>query len=353
MLNGLRKRAAAALPVVLLASALAGCGLGGGPGGGTGSGEAGEASYIPPGGGGGTQAVRFGLVTDFGGLADGSINQSAWAGLRRAAAAAKSTAAAREASDEADYASHLVFFAENGTDLIWGAGFLLENAVSTVAGHYPEKNFAILDGTVDAPNVASVTFRMEEGAYLAGVVAGSMTDTQTVGFVGGLDTEEMRRYEDAFRAGAESANPAVKVQAAKSGSYTDAELGRQAAAELFDRGADILFHAAGASGDGVFAEAAQRREDGADVRVIGFGKDEADRYGHDVTLTSLIRHYDRAVEEVTRRFAEGNAAFGPTELGADGGFVGLPERSPNLPEEVLQAVAQAVEKIGSGEIAVP
>ena len=342
MMNRLRTFAGIALSFTLVAALAAGCGQAGRKG--TGQ---------TPGKGSEPQPVRFALVTDFGGLSDGGINESAWAGLARIAAETGSRAEAQQSATESDYAANLEYFANLGAELIWGAGDLLEDAVRTVAEQYPELGFAILDGFADVPNVASVTFRLEEGAYLAGVAAASMSSTGIIGFVRGYDTEEARRYEKAFRAGAAAVNGAVRVRTESADSFTDPGRGRKAAAKLIDGGADILLHAAGLAGDGVFEEALARRETGADVKVIGFGRDEGARFGHEVTLASFVKHYDLAVEDMTRRYAEGSLPFGETSLGVADGYVGLALRSPNLPEEVRDAVKRFAEEIGSGRIEVP
>jgi len=293
------------------------------------------------------------MVTDLGGVNDNSFNQSAWEGLQAFAAEYGAKVDYLQSQSDADYVPNLNQFVKGGADLTWGIGFLMGDAVKQVADQNPDAKLAIIDAVADAPNVASVTFKEHEGSYLVGVVAGLMTKTNKIGFVGGMELPVIKRFEAGFIAGVKAVNPDAEVIVDYTGAFDAPDQGKASAATLFNNGADILFHAAGATGDGVFNEGGERRKAGNDVWVIGVDKDQSVTFGHEITLTSMMKRVDQAVAKISADLVNGRFTPGTVELGLAESGVGLPENNPNVPEDVLNKVKEFEQKIISGEIAVP
>jgi Uncharacterized ABC-type transport system, periplasmic component/surface lipoprotein len=297
---------------------------------------------------------KIGMVTDTGGVNDKSFNQQAWEALEKVAADTGAEEKYLESKKDADYQPNLNQFVKDGYELTWGIGFLFDEAMKTVAEQNPDAKLALIDSTVDMPNVQSVLFKEHEGSYLVGVVAGLMTETNKIGFVGGMELPVIKKFEAGFKAGVAAVNPDAVVTSNYVGDFSKPDLGKLAAATLYDGGADIVFHAAGGSGNGVFTEAKDRQSAGQKVWVIGVDKDQALEFGNEITLTSMMKKVDEAVYKVTVDTLAGNFQGGTTtELGLAEGGVGLPNENPNVPQDVLDKVEEYKQKIISGEITVP
>lgn len=298
---------------------------------------------------------KIGMVTDVGGVNDKSFNQSAWEGLKKVTAETSAETKYLESKGDADMEPNLNSFVKEGYSLTWGIGFLFFDAMTKVAAENPDAKLAVIDSVVEAPNVASVTFAEHEGSYLVGVVAGLMTKTNKIGFVGGMDIPVIKRFEAGFKAGVAAVKPDAKVEVNYTGDFGKPDLGKLAAATMYDAGVDIIFHAAGGTGNGVFNEAIDRKKGGADIWVIGVDKDQSLEFGDEVTLTSMMKGVETAVHKVTKDLIAGNWAGGTVqELGLKDNAVGLPETSSkNVPADVLAKVEEYKQKIVSGEIKVP
>lgn len=306
--------------------------------------------------GGDTAAkVKIGMVTDIGGVNDNSFNQSAWEGLQQLSKDTGAEVKYLQSTGDADYIPNLTQFVKDGWDLTWGIGFLMEKPVKQVADENKDAKLAIIDAVVDAPNVESVLFKEHEGSFLVGVVAASMTKTNKIGFVGGIDIPVIKRFEAGFKAGIKAVNPDAQVITVYTGAFDKPDLGKSAASQLYGQGADIVFHAAGSTGDGVFNEARDRKAKGENVWVIGVDKDQSLTFGKDITLTSMVKRVDEAVQRVSKDLIDGKFEGGKvTELGLKENGVGLPETSKdNVPEDILKKVEEFKQKIISGEIQVP
>ncbi|WP_426451391.1 BMP family lipoprotein [Paenibacillus sp. S-38] len=308
-----------------------------------------------PAGGKKAEGFKVGMVTDIGGVNDKSFNQSAWEGLKKVEADTGASVKYLQSKSDADFIPNLNQYVKDKYNLTWGIGFLMGDAVKTVATQNPDAKLAIIDNVVEAPNVESVTFAEHEGAYLVGVVAGLTTKTNNIGFVGGLDIPVIKRFEAGFREGVKAVNPNAKLTINYTGAFDKPDLGKAAAATIFNDGADIVFHAAGATGNGVFNEAKDRVKSGKKVWVIGVDKDQSLEFGDDVTLTSMIKRVDQAVIRVTTDLVDGKFQGGKqVTLGLKDDGVGLPETSKkNVSADVLKKVEEYKAKIVSGEIKVP
>ncbi|MGN7762693.1 BMP family lipoprotein [Paenibacillus sp. 22594] len=300
--------------------------------------------------------VKVGLVTDVGGVNDKSFNQSAWEALQALEKESGIEIKYLQSKSNADYEPNLNQFVKGGYNLTWGIGFDLGDAVKKVATENPNANLAIIDSVVDAPNVESVTFSENEGSFLVGVVAGLTTKTNKVGFIGGMESPVIKRFEVGFVAGVKAVNPNATVKVTYAGAYDKPDVGKSLAATLYNDGNDIIFPAAGATGNGVFNEAKSRNKaGGAKVWVIGVDKDQSLEFGDDVTLTSMIKRVDEAVKKVSQQVVDGTFKGGTTTvLGLKDNGVGLPETSKaNVSAEILAKVDEYSKQIIDGTIKVP
>ncbi len=306
------------------------------------------------------------MVTDTGGVDDKSFNQSAWEGLQafgeeNGLEKGKDGYNYLQSESDADYTTNLNQLVRQDFDVIYGIGFLLESAVKEAAEQNPDSNFAIVDSVVDADNVASITFKEHEGSFLVGVIAGLQSKSNKIGFVGGVESELIKKFEIGFRAGVESVNPDADVQVKYTGSFSDASLGKATAEAMYKSGTDIIYHAAGATGNGVFTEAKNIKKNDPDkeVWVIGVDKDQSaegaiDGTDLNVTLTSMVKRVDLAVKQVATEAKEGNFPGGEiVEFGLDADGVDIAPTTDNLSEDMIKSVDEYKEKIKNGEIKVP
>ncbi|MGL4818575.1 MAG: BMP family lipoprotein [Bacilli bacterium] len=304
---------------------------------------------------------KVGMVTDMGGVDDKSFNQSTWEGL---------TAFAKEeglventnykylhSAKAADYLTNLTQFAENGFDLTFGVGFLLMGDVEKAATNFPDRNFAIIDSVVNKPNVASIVFKEEQGSFLVGVIAGMTSKTNKVGFIGGVESELIKKFEVGFRAGVKAVNPEAEVFVQYAGAFDKPELGTQIASTLYGKGADIIYHAAGGTGNGVFTEAKNRtKKDPANkVWVIGVDRDQYEEgLPEDVTLTSMVKRVDTAAKDVTLKAYNGEFKGGSVyEYGLENDGIGVSTHVDNVSKDAQAKVEELAKKIEAGEITVP
>lgn len=298
---------------------------------------------------------KFGMVTDIGGVNDKSFNQSAWEALQALEKETGSGVKYLQSKSNADYEPNLNSFVKDGYNLTWGIGFDLGDAIKKVATENPNANLAIIDSVVEAPNVASVTFSENEGSFLVGVVAGLTTKTNKVAFIGGLESPVIKRFEAGFKAGVAAVNPSAKVTPTYAGGYDKPDVGKSLAATLYNDGNDIIFPAAGQTGNGVFNEAkARNKAGGSKVWVIGVDKDQSIEFGTDVTLTSMIKRVDEAVLKVSKEVIDGTFKGGTTTvLGLKDNGVGISDTKDNVSEEILAKVEEYKKQIIDGTITVP
>jgi len=301
------------------------------------------------GGEAGASTIKVGMVTDVGGVNDNSFNQSAWEGLQKLQTELnlpKDNVNYLQSTSDAEYVPNLTQFVKDKWDLTWGIGFLMGDHLKKVASENPESKLAIIDAEVDAPNVESVLFKEHEGSFLAGVVAAKMSKTKKVGFVGGVEIPVIKRFELGFEAGVKAADPSVEVIKVYTGAFDKPDLGKSTASQMYGQGADIIFHASGGTGDGVFNEAKDRKAKGQDVWVIGVDKDQSLTFGDEITLTSMVKRVDEAVYLVSKDLTEGKFEGGKIKwLGLAEDGVGLASTSnKNVPEDILKQVEEYKQK---------
>ena len=331
----------------------------------TAGGEATAGGDATAGGEAPTSDIRSAMVTDVGGLGDQSFNDSAYAGLQRAQEELGVSIEVLESAAPTDYVSNLTQLAENGFSPIFAVGFLMTDAVNEVAPQFPDTQFAIVDSISDADNVASLVFEEEQGSYLAGIVAGLMTqqdteytnpDDQVVGFLGGLESDLIIKFEAGYVAGVESVCPDCEVLVQYAGStpeaFNDPARGKEIALQMAQQGADVIYHAAGATGAGLFEAATEQG-----FFAIGVDSDQAQLVPEAPILTSMLKRVDNAVYAAVEAAANGEFPAGEVvRYGLEQDGVALADFgrfADVVPPEVTEAVDQAREAIIAGEVEVP
>jgi len=297
-------------------------------------------------------AIKIALVTDVGGINDQSFNQSAWEGLQKAEKDFSIKASYQESKQDADYQPNMENLLDAGNDLIWGIGFKMGDVVKDAAKLNPNQKYAIIDyayGPETPKNVVGVVFKEQEASFLVGYIAGKMTEANNIGFVGGMDVPVIHRFKYGFLAGVKYANPKAKIQNQYAGSFTDAAKGKAIANQMYQNGADVVFHAAGGVGDGVI-EAAKEQ----DKMVIGVDRDQNDLAPKNV-ITSAMKRVDNAIYNIAKGLKENNFPGGTTvSYGlADGGVDIAPTSSKNVPQKILDEIKIVKQKIIDGEIVPP
>ncbi len=310
------------------------------------------------------ETFSVGMVTDVGGVDDKSFNQSAWEGVQ---AYGKEHNLKKgdgfdylQSASDADYETNLNNLIRRDFNLVFGIGFMMADAIEAVATENPDNHFALIDAEVKDENVVSVLFKEQEGAFLAGVAAAKMSKSGKIGFVGGVDIPVINRFEAGFVEGAKAVNPDIEIQRNYTGAFDKADLGKIAANSMYSSGVDIIFHAAGATGNGVFSEAKERKakDPNANVWVIGVDADQYDEGKVDdktnITLTSMLKGVNEAVVDISNKAKNGEFPGGTTVvygLAEDG--VKLADSRGAIPADVQAVIDEYKEKIASGEIVVP
>jgi basic membrane protein A len=296
--------------------------------------------------------LKIGMVTDVGGVNDQSFNQSAWEGLQRAKKELGLKASYQESKQDADYPANLETLYDAQNDLIWGIGFKMADAILLAAKQNPKQKYAIIDysfGPKTPPNVVGVMFKAEEGAFLAGYISAKMSKTGTLGFIGGMSVPIIHSFQYGFKAGAKYANKKINILEQHAESFTDAAKGKAIANQMMGKGADVLFHAAGAVGDGVI-EAVKEK----DKMAVGVDRDQNYLAPKNV-ITSSMKRVDNAVFNVVKDLTKGTFKGGTTiEYGLKDGAVDIaPTTSKMVPSVLLADVGNIKKDIIAGKIKVP
>ena len=291
---------------------------------------------------------KVGLITDVGGVNDGSFNQSSWEGLERAGEELGVTVNYLESATDADYAPNMETFIDEDYDLIISVGYMLADATRAAAEANPDTKFAIIDdSSIDLPNVTSLIFHAEQASYLVGYVAGLTTKTNNIGFVVGMTNETMNQFGYGYCAGAIDANPDITVQQFNANSFADSATGKTMANTAITNGADIVFQAAGATGLGVI-EACQE----AGVYAIGVDSDQSS-IAPNTVLTSAMKRVDNAVYEAVQELIDGTLEGGIKSFDLAAGGVDIAPTTDNLSKDVLEKIEDAKKDIIAGDLVVP
>ncbi|MDY4510332.1 BMP family protein [Streptococcus pluranimalium] len=319
-------------------------------------------------GSGNDAGLKVAMVTDTGGVDDKSFNQSAWEGLQAWGKDNKLEKGSGydyfQSTSESDYANNLDTAISSGYQLVFGIGFALHDAIEKVAEDNPDTNFVIIDDVIEGKdNVASATFADNEAAYLAGIAAAKTTKTKKVGFVGGMESDVITRFEKGFEAGVKSVDDSIEIKVDYAGSFGDAAKGKTIAAAQYASGADIVYQVAGGTGVGVFSEAKSLNEgknEAEKVWVIGVDRDQKDEGKYtskdgkesNFVLASTLKEVGKTVELVSTQAQDDKFPGGDvTVYGLKDGGVDI--ATTNVDDETIKEIDAAKEKIISGDIKVP
>ncbi|MGI6727409.1 MAG: BMP family lipoprotein [Anaerovoracaceae bacterium] len=288
------------------------------------------------------------MVTSEGGLGDESFNDMAYKGIQRAEADFDIEVSVLEPGSKDEYINSLSKAAEQEADLVIAVGDVSVKRMKQIAEQYPKTDFAIVDSDKEiADNVMSLSFKEQEGAFLVGVIAALTTETDNIGFIGGVSSSAMDKYEYGFRAGVKAINPNAQVLVDYTQSFSSPETGKITALSQVNRGADILFHASGESGIGVIEAASDMG-----IWAIGSGQDQSPLKPETV-LCSMFKRIDNAVYLAIQDFVEGKFEGRVYQFGLDFEAVGYIDGAKNLPEDIVLQVDAYKAAILATDIYVP
>jgi basic membrane protein A len=304
--------------------------------------------------------TKVGVVFDVGGLGDKSFNDAANRGMVKAKAELGVQTQYIEPGDGSDRESAIRQRAAAGDNLVIGVGFIFSDDITKLATQFPDQKFACIDYTLPQgvdktpPNLAGLRFREHEGSFLVGAIAGRVTKTKKLGFVGGMKIPLIRKFEAGYEAGVKHVCPDCTVLSAYAGTepkaFADPTKGKELALAQYARGVDIVYHASGKTGDGVFDAAKEQKK-----FAIGVDSDQF-HVAPCCVLTSMIKKVDVAVfdaikQVVDNKFASGVHEFGLAENGV--GFVYDDNNKAFIPQAVVDEVNGLAKQIIAGTIKVP
>jgi basic membrane protein A len=340
----------AAAAAVVLVLGLAACGDDDDSGNGDGDNGTGSAG----------EAVKVGLAYDVGGRGDQSFNDAAAAGLDRAKEDFEVESQESEAADgepESAREERLIQMADAGFNPVIAVGFAYAPAIGKVAPQFPDVQFGLIDSTDSTgDNIANLVFTEHEGSFLVGAAAALKTETDHVGFVGGVNVPLIVKFQAGFEAGVKEVNPDIEIsstyltQPPDFSGFGDPAKGRTAAEGMFDDGADIVYHAAGGSGLGVF-QAAQA----ADGLGIGVDSDQYNTVPAElqpVVMTSMLKKVDVAVYDYIKSFVDGEPLSGEVVFGLAEGGVDYSKTGGQV-DDIADQLDEFKQQIIDGEITVP
>ena len=306
--------------------------------------------------------IRVGMVYDIGGRGDQSFNDAAALGLDQAAEELGVETEDLEPTAGGENREELLrLLAEEGFDLVIGVGFAFEEAVLSASADFPDTTFAIVDAAPEGDNIEGLVFAEEQGSFLVGAAAALTSQTGNIGFVGGVEIPLIQKFQAGYEAGARAVNPDIEIQVSyitqppDFAGFTDPARGKEVAASMFQGGADVVYHAAGGSGNGVFEAASEAGAPG-EVWAIGVDSDQYLTVGEPLNqyiLTSMLKRVDVAVFETIKAFTEGDTEGGVRvfDLSVDG--VGFATSGDFLPADVVTQLEDLKAQIVAGEIEVP
>ncbi|GAA3481311.1 BMP family ABC transporter substrate-binding protein [Streptomyces yanii] len=304
--------------------------------------------------------LKIGMAYDVGGRGDNSFNDSAARGLDKAKAEFKAQTkelTAKNGETPADREQRLQSLAEGGYNPVIAIGFAYKDAVDKIAPKYPKVNFGLVDSVSDVKNVASIVFTEEQGSYLAGVAAALKSKDGQVGFIGGVDLPLIKKFAAGFQQGVLDTNPKAKVQIQYLSTGSDLsgfgspDKGKEAAKGMLDKGADVIFAAAGGSGAGSIEAVAGKKG----AWSIGVDSDQAldpalAKY-KDTILTSVVKNVDAGVYDLVKSVKDGKALTGVQTYSLAKGGVSLTTTGDHL-SDIQAKLDEAKKKIVDGTITV-
>ncbi len=313
-----------------------------------------------------TDAVDVGIVLDVGGRGDKSFNDGAYSGALRAEKELGARVRFVEPGDGSDREAGLRLLAAEKMDVVIGVGFIFTDDITQLAKEYPNTKFADVDYSVGAdsagnpipppPNLAALKFREEEGSFLVGALAALVGNSKKVGFIGGMDFPLIQKFEAGYKAGVKHVCPDCTVVSQYAGvtpeAFRNPGKGKELALSQYQQGVNVIYHASGSTGLGVFEAA---RQAGKDKLAIGVDADQYDEAPGRI-LTSMVKGVDVAVYETIKRVKEhrfqgGVFQFGLAENGV--GYVYDARNKPLIPDSVHARLESIKAEIIAGRIKVP
>ncbi|MFC0559546.1 BMP family lipoprotein [Halalkalibacter alkalisediminis] len=263
--------------------------------------------------------IKVGVLLADDGLGDHSFNDTAFLGLMKARDELGIMFDYRDLSISTSFKDGLLELIEGQYDLIIGLGYTMKDDFEAIALEFPEQVFLYIDETVDLPNVTSITFNEYEGSYLVGIIAGMKTETDSIGFLGGMDAPVINRFKEGFISGVTAVNANARINAEYAGSFGDPEIGRQMVSTMVDEmNVDVVFPAAGYTGLGALEEAVAKG-------IFAIGVDTDQYYlAEKAVITSMLKNVDVAIYTVIKELVEtGGIAKKHIQLGIVENGVGL------------------------------
>ena len=256
------------------------------------------------------EKIKIGMVADVGGINDESFNQSAWEGLQKAKEELGVEVKVLESKQASEYLGNIETLADEGMDLIIGVGNTMAEDIKTQAENYPDLNFAIIDETYDEipENVTPILFKENEAAFLTGLIAGKMTKTNEVGFIGGMENQVIYRFLYGYEYGVNQANDEADVKVQFAGTFADAAKGKSIANQMYSNNVDIILSAAGGTGVGAIESAKEQNK-----YAIGVDKDQSDLAPNNV-LTSALKKVNVGVYDIVKEFKDGKLKGGQAKI---------------------------------------
>lgn len=306
--------------------------------------------------------LKVGLAYDVGGRGDKSFNDSAYRGLQKIeeelGVEEVNDLEPSEGESDSDKVDRLSLMAEQGYDIVFGIGFAYAEPMKEVAPDHPDVNFAIVDEEIEGvDNITSLVFADEEAAFLAGAAAAHKTEEDHIGFVGGVETPLIKKFEAGYTAGAEHVAPDIEVETSyisqppDMSGFQDPALGRSTAKGQLDKGADVLYHGAGAAGTGVLEAVVE-----ADAKFVGTDSDQYENASEEQkphVVTSALKGVDTAVFEFASSVADGEAQSGVQRFDlADGGVDYATSNTEEI-SDIEDDLDELKQQIADGEIEVP
>ncbi|WP_225804947.1 BMP family protein [Streptomyces sp. NK15101] len=311
----------------------------------------------------GSKEVKAAIAYDIGGRGDQSFNDAAYAGLKKAEDELGVKGAEAEPSQgesDADKVARLTSLARAGNNPVIGVGFAYAPAIEKVAKAYPKTTFGLIDDTSKTgPNIANLVFNEEQGSYLAGVAAAKASKSGTVGFIGGVEVPLIKKFEAGFAQGVKDTNPKAKVlvqyltQPPNFDGFSKPDLGKAAAQGQLDKGADVIYAAAGLAGSGAIEAASA-----AGKWAIGVDSDQYKQAGlasyKDQILTSVTKDVSGSVYNLIKSVKDGKPQTGEIRYGLATNGVGLADSNPAYTKmtDLIAAVDKAKKEIIDGKITV-
>mgnify|MGYP002525490998 CR=1 FL=1 len=293
--------------------------------------------------------IKVGMVTDVGGVNDKSFNQLAWEGLQALDPDAFEVNYL-ESKTDADYQTNINTFIDEEYDLIITVGYMLADATREAAMDNPDQKFAIVDDSscADLENVACLMFAQEECSYLVGLVAGSVTKSHTVGYVQGMVSDPMNLFGIGYITGVLEACPDATVLQYNANNFGDIAGGNTAAKDMITKGADVIYHAAGGTGNGVMNAC-----DEAGIYGIGVDKDQRVELGLECIITSAMKRVDVACQDISKAVKDDAFKGGVHLYNLANDGVGIAPTTDVVPAEALEMVEAAKKAIIAGEKTIP